>query len=130
MEKVIEVTNAGTYEGDIYGTFYDTLFRLDADLPAHIPPFGSGDSALNLRYTSGRKHVEKNDQVTLELGLAYRRYLVACMGVVLTGPDIGPRHLKMHSNIFSLSRKIIINSAIGFIDANAKDKKGVIKYIR
>ena len=97
MDKVIDATYPGAFEGDIYATFYDTLFRLDADLPAHIPPFGSGESALNLRYTTGRKHVLNNDQVTLELGLAYRHYHVACMGVVLTGPDIGKRHLKMHA---------------------------------
>ena len=96
MEKVIEATYPGAFEGDIYATFYDTLFRLDADLPAHIPPLGSGDSALNLRYTTKRKNVSKNDQVTLELGLAYRHYHVACMGVVLTGPKINNRHLKMH----------------------------------
>ena len=97
MDKVIEATYPGAFEGDIYATFYDTLFRLDADLPAHIPPFGSGESAMNLRYTTGRKHVLNNDQVTLELGLAYRHYHVACMGVVLTGPEIGERHLKMHA---------------------------------
>jgi len=96
MDKVIEVTYPGAFEGDIYATFYDTLFRLDADLPAHIPPFGSGDSALNLRYTTKRKNVSENDQVTLELGLGYRHYHVACMGVVLTGPEINDRHLKMH----------------------------------
>ena len=96
MNKVIEVTYPGAFEGDIYATFYHTLFRLDADLPAHIPPFGSGDSALNLRYTTKRKNVSENDQVTLELGLGYRHYHVACMGVVLTGPEINDRHLKMH----------------------------------
>ena len=96
MSKVVEVTYPGAFEGDIYATFYDTLFRLDADLPAHIPPFGSGDSALNLRYTTKRKNVSENDQVTLELGLGYRHYHVACMGVVLTGPEINDRHLNMH----------------------------------
>jgi Xaa-Pro dipeptidase len=96
MNKVIEATYPGAFEGDIYATFYDTLFRLDADLPAHIPPLGSGDSALNLRYTTKRKNVSENDQVTLELGLGYRHYHVACMGVVLTGPEIKDRHLKMH----------------------------------
>ena len=96
IDKVIEATYPGAFEGDIYATFYDTLFRLDADLPAHIPPLGSGDSALNLRYTTKRKNVSENDQVTLELGLAYRHYHVACMGVVLTGPEINNRHLKMH----------------------------------
>ena len=96
IDKVIEATYPGAFEGDIYATFYDTLFRLDADLPAHIPPLGSGESALNLRYTTKRKNVSENDQVTLELGLAYRHYHVACMGVVLTGPEINNRHLKMH----------------------------------
>jgi len=97
MAKVIEATYPGAYEGDIYATFYDTLFRMDADLPAHIPPFGSGESALNLRYTSGRKHILENDQITLELGLAYRHYHAACMCVVLTGPKISNRHLEMHA---------------------------------
>ena len=105
MDKVIDATYPGAFEGDIYATFYDTLFRLDADLPAHIPPFGSGDSALNLRYTSKRKNVLNNDQVTLELGLAFRHYHVACMGVVLTGPEINKRHLEMHeTSVIALDR--------------------------
>jgi Xaa-Pro dipeptidase len=97
MGKTIEATFSGAYEGDIYATFYDSLFRLGADLPAHIPPLGSGKSALNLRYTSGRKHVQNNDQVTLELGVAYRHYHAASMCVVLTGPDVSERHLQMHA---------------------------------
>ena len=96
LDKTIEATFAGAFEGDIYATFYDSLFRLDGDLPAHIPPLGSGKSALNLRYTTGRKHVLENDQVTLELGVAYRHYHAASMCVVLTGPQINKRHLKMH----------------------------------
>jgi Xaa-Pro dipeptidase len=106
MDKVIEATYPGAFEGDIYATFYDTLFRLDADLPAHIPPLGSGDSALNLRYTTKRKNVSENDQVTLELGLAYRHYHVACMGVVLTGPEINNRHLKMHKTSVTALDKV------------------------
>jgi len=96
MKKTVEATFSGAFEGDIYATFYDSLFRLGADLPAHIPPLGSGKSALNLRYTSKRKHVLNNDQVTLELGVAYRHYHAASMCVVLTGPDVSERHLKMH----------------------------------
>jgi Xaa-Pro dipeptidase len=96
LDKTLEATFAGAYEGDIYATFYDTLFRLGGDLPAHIPPIGSGKSALNLRYTTKRKHVGENDQVTLELGVAYRHYHAASMCVVLTGPEISQRHLKMH----------------------------------
>jgi Xaa-Pro dipeptidase len=80
MDRVIEATHPGAFEGDIY-----------------VPPFGSGTSALNLRYTSGRKHVLENDQVTLELGLAYRHFHVASLCVVLTGPEISERHLEMHA---------------------------------
>ncbi len=96
LDKTVDATYSGAYEGDIYATFYDSLFRMGADLPAHIPPLGSGRSALNLRYTSKRKHVLNNDQVTLELGVAYRHYHAACMCVVLTGPEVNERHLKMH----------------------------------
>ena len=95
MGEVVEACHEGAFEGDIYATFYDGLFRRGADLPAHIPPIGGGPRALNLRYTSGRGHIGPNDQVTLELGLAWRRYHAASMCVVLTGPDITPRHLKM-----------------------------------
>ena len=117
VDKVVEATYPGAYEGDIYATFYDTLFRLDGDLPAHIPPFGSGDSALNLRYTTGRKHVLENDQVTLELGLAYRHYHAACMCVVLTGPQIKERHLKMHAAsvaaLDAVQSKLRVGSTVG-----------------
>lgn len=37
-----------------------------------------------------------NDQVTFELGAGYRHYHAADMFVVLTGPKVDPRHLKMH----------------------------------
>jgi Xaa-Pro dipeptidase len=96
LDKTIGATFAGAFEGDIYATFYDSLFRLDGDLPAHVPPLGSGKSALNLRYTTKRKHVMKNDQVTLELGVGYRHYHAASMCVVLTGPNVSKRHLEMH----------------------------------
>jgi Xaa-Pro dipeptidase len=125
MDDVIEATYPGAFEGDIYATFYDSLFRQDADLPAHIPPFGSGESALNLRYTSARKHVRENDQVTLELGLAFRRYHAACMCVVLTGPDIDQRHLDMHATsieaLLAVQEKLRPGNTVGDIYAVYRD---------
>jgi Xaa-Pro aminopeptidase len=49
-----------------------------------------------LRYTTKRKHVLENNQITLELGVAYRHYHAASMCVVLTEPEINPRQLSMH----------------------------------
>ncbi len=95
-DVAIEVTHPGAFEGDIYGSIYNELFRLGGDLPAHIPPIGSGDSALNMRYTTKRDYIKENDQVTHELGVGYRHYHAADMFVVLTGPKIDDRHLKMH----------------------------------
>ena len=96
-DAAIAATQPDAFEGDIYGAIYGTLFRLGADLPAHIPPLGAGDAALNVRYTTARHHVGENDQVTHELGVAYRHYHAADMFVVLTGPKIDERHLKMHA---------------------------------
>jgi len=96
LETALAEVYVGAFEGDIYGAFYNKLFCLGADLPAHIPPLGCGDSALNVRYTTGRKHVAKNDQITLELGLAYRHYHAGSMCVALTGPNIRDKHLRMH----------------------------------
>ncbi|NKB77426.1 MAG: M24 family metallopeptidase [Gammaproteobacteria bacterium] len=94
--KAVDAVRPGVMDGEVYAAFYDTLFKMDADLPAHIPPMGSGDSAMNIRYTTGRTLIKENDQMTLELGLGYRHYHAASMCVALTGPEIDPMHLKMH----------------------------------
>ena len=99
VNTLIEMTGPGVLEGDLYGAFYDHAFRHDADLPAHIPPLGCGESALNVRYTTKRKNVGQNDQLTLEMGLAYRHYHAGSMCTVLTGPDVDERHLRMHEAV-------------------------------
>jgi len=60
-------------------------------------PMGHGDKAMNVRYVTGRGRIGENDQVTYEMGDAWRHYHVAEMFTVLTGPTIDPRHLKMHA---------------------------------
>lgn len=117
LPEVVEACHSGAFEGDIYASFYDGLFRRGADLPSHIPPVGGGEKALNLRYTSGRGQIGQNDQVTLELGLAWRRYHAASMVVVLTGPDINPRHLKMHETsvaaLEAVQAKVTAGNTVG-----------------
>lgn len=95
-DVALETTYVGAYEGEIMGRIWHTAFANDGDPPAHRPPIGNGESAMNVRYTTKRKHVGQNDQVTFELGAGYRHYHAADMFVILTGPDVDPRHLKMH----------------------------------
>jgi Xaa-Pro dipeptidase len=96
-EKATELTIPGAFEGDIFAEIYRVIWANDADIPAHRPPMGHGRKALNVRYASGRDHIESNDQVTYELGNGYRHYHVADMFTVLTGPNVNTRHLKMHA---------------------------------
>jgi len=93
----IDVTSVGAFEGTIMGKVWGTAFLNDGDPPAHRPPIGNGSSALNMRYTTKRKYVGENDQVTFEIGAGFRHYHAAGMFVVLTGPDPDPRHLQMHA---------------------------------
>jgi len=95
-DVALEETHVGSFEGEIMGRIWYTAFANDGDPPAHRPPIGNGSSALNVRYTTKRKWVGENDQVTFELGAGYRHYHAADMFVVLTGPEVDPRHLKMH----------------------------------
>jgi Xaa-Pro dipeptidase len=95
-DVALEETREGAFEGEIMGRIWYTAFANDGDPPAHRPPIGNGSSALNVRYTTKRKWVGANDQVTFELGAGYRHYHAADMLVVLTGPKVDPRHLKMH----------------------------------
>jgi Xaa-Pro dipeptidase len=89
-------TAPGVNEGEIMGRLWYTVFTEDDDPPAHRSPIGNGASALNTRYTTRRKRIGENDQVTFELGAGYRHYHAADMFVVLTGPKVDPQHLRMH----------------------------------
>jgi Xaa-Pro dipeptidase len=93
----INETSVGAFEGTIMSKVWSTAFVNDGDPPAHRPPIGNGSSALNMRYTTKRKHVGENDQVTFEIGAGFRHYHAAGMFVVLTGPNPDPRHLRMHA---------------------------------
>ena len=94
--RAIELTRAGADEGAILGQVYQVIWESGADIPANRLPMGHGEKAMNVRYGTGRGQIEENDQVTYEMGDAWRHYHVADMFTVLTGPQINDRHLRMH----------------------------------
>ena len=95
--RAIELTVPGADEGAVFGQVYQVMWESGADIPANRLPMGHGEKAMNVRYGTGRGHVEENDQVTFELGVAWRHYHVADMFTVLTGPRVDGRHLEMHA---------------------------------
>jgi len=95
--RAIEATRAGAEESAVMSQVYQVIWESGADIPANRLPMGHGEKAMNVRYGTGRGRIGENDQVTFELGCAWRHYHVADMFTVLTGPNIDPRHLRMHA---------------------------------
>jgi Xaa-Pro dipeptidase len=94
--RAIETAEAGADEGYVMGQVYQVIWESGADIPASAPPMGHGEKALNVRYGTGRSRIEENDQVTFELGAAWRHYHAADTFTVLTGPRVDDRHRRMH----------------------------------
>jgi Xaa-Pro dipeptidase len=94
--RAIETTEAGADEGYVMGQVYQVIWESGADIPASAPPMGHGEKALVVRYGTGRSRIEENDQVTFELGAAWRHYHAADTFTVLTGPRVDDRHRRMH----------------------------------
>jgi len=85
----------GVFEGEILAAMHDAIYREGGDDPANEFIIGSGNDALLCRYFSGRRHLDPEDQLTLEFGGAYRHYHACLMRTIPIGrvPD---RQRDMH----------------------------------
>ncbi len=85
----------GAFEGDILASMHAAVFRGGGDYPGNEFIIGSGRDALLCRYHSGRRHLDAQDQLTLEHAGTYRHYHACLMRTFVIGqPD--PRQLDMH----------------------------------
>ena len=71
------------------------VFRGDGDYAGNEFIIGSGPSALLVRYHSGKRNLDDQDQLTLEWSAAYRRYHAAMMRTLIVG-TVHPEHLSMY----------------------------------
>ena len=95
-EEAIRLGRPGAYEGDILAAMQGAIFKGGGDYAGNEFVIGSGPSALLVRYHTGRRHLDAEDQLTLEFSGAYRRYHAAMMRTLLTG--IGhSEHCAMHA---------------------------------
>ncbi|MGA8260113.1 MAG: Xaa-Pro peptidase family protein [Arenicellales bacterium] len=86
----------GAFEGDILAAMQGAIFKGGGDYPGNEFIIGAGRDALLCRYFSGRKHLERIDQITLEWAGAYRHYHAAMMRTVLVG-EVTSEHRNMHA---------------------------------
>lgn len=88
-DEAVALAGPGAFEGDILAAMQGAVFRGGGDYPGNEFIIGSGRDALLCRYFTGRRHLEAQDQLTLEFAGAYRHYHAALMRTLCVGdpPD-------------------------------------------
>jgi len=85
LDAALETTRAGAFEGDILAAMQGAVFKGGGDYAGNEFIIGSGAGGLLCRYYSGRRHLDANDQLTLEWSGAYARYHAAMMDTIVIG---------------------------------------------
>ncbi|MEM7443648.1 MAG: Xaa-Pro peptidase family protein [Pseudomonadota bacterium] len=96
-DKALNATHAWAFEGDILAELQGAIWRGGGDDPANEQIIGSGPGALMCRYFTGRRHLDQDDQMTLELAGTYRHYHACIMRTVRVGVPPPPRQVAMHT---------------------------------
>lgn len=95
LDAGIAVTEGGAFEGNILAAMQGAVFSGGGDYAGNEFIIGSGEGALLCRYFSGRRHLDANDQLTLEWSGAWRRYHAAMMRTLLVG-KVSEQQRHMH----------------------------------
>ena len=123
-DAALETAAPGAFEGDILAAMHNAIFKGGGDYAGNEFIIGAGDDALLCRYFSGRKHLEDEDQMTLEWAGAYRHYHAAMMRTIPIG-KIHPQHASMHEACLDAMHAcyevVVPGNAVGQIfDAHAR----------
>ena len=94
-DEAVQHAEPGAFEGDILAAMQGIVFRGDGDYAGNEFIIGSGPSALLVRYHSGKRNLDDQDQLTLEWSAAYRRYHAAMMRTLIVG-TIHREHQNMY----------------------------------
>ena len=95
-QAALDTAGAGAFEGDIMASMHGAIFRGGGDDPGNEFILGSGPGALLCRYYTGRRHLDPQDQLTLEWAGTYRHYHAAMMRTLPIGDPL-PLHREMHA---------------------------------
>ena len=95
-DAAVERAGAGVSEADVLADMQDVVLRGGGDYAGNGIIIGSGPAALMVRYVSGRRTIEANDQLTLEWCGVERQYHAAMMRTLVVGQP-RPEHVAMHA---------------------------------
>ena len=102
LDAAIKLTKGGASEADILAAMMSTNFAGDGDFPANEYIIGSGDDALLCRYKSGRRKLNKNDQLTLEWSGVFRHYHAPMMRTIVVG-----KPTTHHQELYAAAREAL-----------------------
>jgi len=95
LEAAHTLAGPGAFEGDILAAMQGAIFKGGGDYPGNEFIIGSGRDALLCRYFSGRRHLDHQDQLTLEFAGVYRHYHAAMMRTIPIG-EASPYQRQLH----------------------------------
>lgn len=90
-----ETIRPQAFEGDILAAMQGAVFRGGGDYPGNEFIVGSGRDGLLCRYFSGRRHLDAEDQITLEFAGVDRHYHSCLMRTIPVG-RARPLHVEFH----------------------------------
>lgn len=96
LDQAIALARPGAFEGDILAAMQGAVFKGGGDYAGNEFIIGSGPQALLCRYAAGRRHLDAQDQLTLEWSGAFARYHAAMMRTILVG-RASDHHKRMHA---------------------------------
>jgi Xaa-Pro dipeptidase len=94
LDAALPLIEPGGREADILAAMQGAVFAGDGDYPGNEFIIGSGEDALLCRYKSGRRKLNKSDQLTLEWAGTSARYHAAMMRTITIGKPKA-RHLEL-----------------------------------
>jgi Xaa-Pro dipeptidase len=85
LEAMLSAARPGAFEGDIAAAGAVPILAGGGDPPPSGPVLGSGDRALLVRSATGFRHLDPEDQLTMEFAASYRHYCACLMRTVAIG---------------------------------------------
>lgn len=85
LARAVEKAAPGIFEGEILSALQGAIYEEGGDPPGNEVIIGSGPRSLLFRYASGMRHLDQNDQLSLEWAGVYRRYHAAMMRTLVVG---------------------------------------------
>ncbi|MGF7004549.1 M24 family metallopeptidase [Aminobacter sp. BE322] len=109
LDAALPLIKQGGDEAKILAAMQGAIFSGGGDYPANEFIIGSGPDALLCRYKSGRRKLNKNDQLTLEWSGVYNHYHAPMMRTILTG-KVSKRHQELYDA--SLAAMVAVEKAM------------------